>query len=285
MNSVAPSLRAERLERRAERSRQTPRALRATIGLHGRPGKVRRQIHRGQPCIQSCLPIVQLRRQRRTAQLTLLPRGKVGVAHPQRWQIRGGPGHQAIVQLAELAIKNHQRRGIANDVMKIQQKNKLLLFQLEQVGAHQRRVSERMRLPRILRDQLFGFCPGFSLRSSAPVDDSQTERRGWHDLLDRCAVDLDEDGAQTLMALDHRAERSFERNDIQRAMDPVNFGHVVGRETRLDLVQKPEPPLGEGQRNLPIPWGRRERRDHAATLVLPQLLDKLSQTSDGRQFK
>ena len=78
------------------------------------------------------------------------------------------------------------------------------------------------------------------------------------DHLHRPPVVDGEGGAQRLVAARRpRAATAREGADVERAVQAHGDGDVVGRGARLELVEEPEPLLGEGERQIARPRGPR----------------------------
>ncbi|MNF73677.1 hypothetical protein D3C84_556840 [compost metagenome] len=58
-------------------------------------------------------------------------------------------------------------------------------------------------------------------------------------------------GAQNVMALDELLQGPFQRRCVEVAADAQGAGQVVRRALRRELLQQPEPLLGEGQLRRP----------------------------------
>ncbi len=86
-------------------------------------------------------------------------------------------------------------------------------------------------------DQVFG------------VDDPPAEicLLGWDDQLVGNTVGCGEQGAQAFVACHHVEQGSAEGVDIKPSRQPQRHRHVVGRRRSLELVEEPQPTLGERQ--------------------------------------
>src|SRR4029434_6613763 len=84
-------------------------------------------------------------------------------------------------------------------------------------------------------------------------------------------------GPQTLMTPHQLREAALQGRSVQRPFQFQRHDFVVGASQRRQLLQKPQPLLGQGQRQRPLPRSRRERRRLQPLLLTPRLLDLLSQ--------
>src|SRR5438093_978081 len=67
------------------------------------------------------------------------------------------------------------------------------------------------------------------------------------DHLDRLPIDGRERGAQRGVALDDRVEAALQHGDVEPAREAKGRVDVVGGGPRLQLVEEPQPLLGEGE--------------------------------------
>jgi hypothetical protein len=82
----------------------------------------------------------------------------------------------------------------------------------------------------------------------AEIGEGKVERPVRLDDLDRLAGNGMEGGAQDLVAADDLGEGTAERVDVERSAQAQGVEDDVGGAARDQLVQEPEPLLGEGQR-------------------------------------
>ncbi len=83
---------------------------------------------------------------------------------------------------------------------------------------------------------------------AAQVDEARRLGPAGIELLPGRAVDLAEDGAQCLVAIDDEGQRPFQGQRIERAAQLEDLGNDVGRALAEQAVEEPQPALGEGQR-------------------------------------
>ncbi len=87
------------------------------------------------------------------------------------------------------------------------------------------------------------------IRQGAQVDDRQRRRgRRQDDLHGDAAGTLPEDGAQRLVAPGDLPQGPRQQLRAEGAAQPERAGDVVGGALRLELLEEPEPLLGEGER-------------------------------------
>ena len=89
------------------------------------------------------------------------------------------------------------------------------------------------------------------LRPTGGIDDrpAKVGAIGCDDDLARHSFGRGEDRSQALVAAHHIAECRTQRLGIERAVQPQPDRHVVGRRRPLQLVEEPQPVLGERQRD------------------------------------
>ncbi len=115
-------------------------------------------------------------------------------------------------------------------------------------GAQQRAPRQVEGARALLQGEPPQLAVAVRLRQAAQLHQGERHgpRRGDH--LHRLALRGAEDGAQSLVAADHLAEGAPQRPGVHPAAQPEEVGEVVGGIAGLQLVQEPEPLLGEGQR-------------------------------------
>jgi hypothetical protein len=116
------------------------------------------------------------------------------------------------------------------------------------------------------------------LGQAAEVRHRDGEAAGGEDHLHRLALRLGEHGAQRLVPPHQAAYGPDHGGRVQRAVQAVEGGDVVGRAAGLHPVQEPEPPLREGQGERPVRGApadlRRGGARPAAGLFLEQALQQ-----------
>ena len=107
------------------------------------------------------------------------------------------------------------------------------------------RKIERVPCHRV--DSVIKLC----LRPTCGIDDRPTEvgALGCDDDLAGHSLRRGEDRSQTLMAAHHISQCRAQRLGIERARQPQPDRHVVGRRRPLQLIEEPQPVLGERQRD------------------------------------
>ncbi len=133
-----------------------------------------------------------------------------------------------------------------------------------QAHAQQRPAGQVERPPRFRSAQALQLPPALRLRQRAEVDQRQGGPDVRIDRLDRPALDGVEARAQRLVAADDLLDRGGERRHGQRSAQAQRHRDVVDGALRLELLQEPEPLLGEGERDrAEARRGHQRRRRHA----------------------
>src|SRR5205085_7134409 len=94
------------------------------------------------------------------------------------------------------------------------------------------------------------------------IDDLQLEVRRKRDDLHRLTINGAEGGAQDLVTRDDLLEAALQRLGIEPAANPDRAGHIVGRITWSELIQKPQALLGERERQVAVAAEGLNRRQH-----------------------
>jgi hypothetical protein len=113
------------------------------------------------------------------------------------------------------------------------------------------------------------------------VDLRQRHRPRRVDLLPGLAVDLDEAGAQRLMAARDLGEGGGERRRRERPAQEPARGDVVERAAGRQAVEEPEPLLREGEGRRPLAGEGRERRQAVLRRPLPRRGHRARQRAHG----
>ena len=103
--------------------------------------------------------------------------------------------------------------------------------------------------------------------------------------LDRFSGDLDDGAAQYFVALDDLFERALEQSNFERPADAIPGRHVVRREIRIELVQKPQALLGKRKRRLIRTTRGHDRRQSNPASIPAQRFNLLGQTCDRARFE
>ncbi len=254
--------------RRAVVSRELPQPLRGRRG-HRKPGQrpgggphrrarpVGGQVEHWR-VRQPVPPVPQLVLEQVAAQPGPLPGGVVGVLHGQRRQGRWLTRAERLVQRGQLAPEDPRRPLVEDHVVHRQRQH-----MVPRADPDQRRPDQRPGRQVEWRRRVGGHqIPGHRHRvgRSGHVGYWQRERRGRVDPLVRRAVRAGQQpGAQHLVPGDDRAERRAERGDVHRA-ELHGRWQVVLERSRLELVDEPQPLLGERQRRPRVPADRDDRR-------------------------
>ena len=247
----------QRAQLRVQGRVQAQRQMAAAVARAGRARPVGRQRDQfGQPG-QRVLPVVQLARQRAVgvggvAEGPALPQGVVGVLHRQRGPGRRAPAQARGVGVGEIARQRRQRGAVAGDVM-----------QQQQQGVAVGREREQVRAQRDLALQVEGVARGLRQLGTQVVvagpAAAQFDRGPVEHLLARLGAGR-EHRAQAFVAGQQVVQRGLQRVGVEFAVQVQGQRDVVGRAGALELMQEPQPLLGERQRQLRRPRLRRERR-------------------------
>ena len=136
----------------------------------------------------------------------------------------------------------------------------LALAHLQQCESHERAMLEVKWPPRRGDDPL----TNLGLGRHAHIDERYGQRQRRSDDLDGPPLVHDERGAQRLVPPDESAEGLFQGRRVQVAPEVDRGSDVIGRVTRLELVQEPELFLGKRKRDVLL---LRVRRGHVGAAV------------------
>jgi hypothetical protein len=117
------------------------------------------------------------------------------------------------------------------------------LAEAQQPHPEGRPAAEVERPSRLFGGQALGLC--FRVLPAAQVFRPETHRPGGVDELPRLPVDLDEAGAQRLVAAHDLGQRALQRRPVEPAADSHRQRHVVDGAAGRELVDKPQPRLRE----------------------------------------
>ena len=181
-----------------------------------------------------------------------LPDGEVGVLDRQLGQRRRAAPTQARVEGGDLAHQDPHRPAVARDVVDARRAGRGPLASAEQASAEQRSAARSKGRPPPPRSAA---APPARGTASGRADRSTTgrgHRRRGRRLLERLAVGS---AKRRCAAASCRRTTSVKRAPQGRGVERrrcrrSDRGDVVGRAARLELVEEPEPLLGEGERQL-----------------------------------
>src|SRR6185295_11444602 len=201
-----------------------------------------------------------------------LPLREVPVLERKLRQWRALPSPEGLVQDRQLADQNPHRPAVADHVMHRQQHHLVSGLATQHLGPQQRTLLQVERRPGIFPRQppylrlprLLGQTRKIHLRHG------KRRRRQHH--LTRLAGDRHEHRAQHLVAPCHLRQSSGESPHVQLTRDGERLRHVVGRALRIELIEEPQPLLGERQPQRTIPRDRHQRRRAPGPLPRPQRL-------------
>jgi hypothetical protein len=151
------------------------------------------------------------------------------------------------------------------------QQRVLALAQPQQGEPEERPVGEVEGAPGLLQGEPASprLAPGG--RQAGEVEHGDFGEQLRSDDLDRLAVAGGEGGAQGLVAAEQLGEDPLQEPRGDLAREPQGRGDVVGRVARLELVEEPEAPLGEGEGEVAVARDRSDGRCRGALVGrLPQ---------------
>ena len=217
--------------------------------LHGGPCMVHRELEGLQP-LELLTPVSELPFQDFALQPVPLPRGEVRVLDVQRPQRGRLARDMSGVEERLLAREDPHRPGIEHDVVHGQQQRVILLGQPQQ-GRAQERSARQIEGPRRL---LLGQPPRLRLRirQASQVHLGQRHDHRGRNHLKRPAVFGHEGGAQGFVAVHDRLQGEAQRLRAELAPQEHARRDVVGGAARLELLEEPEPLLGERLRPLTL---------------------------------
>ena len=247
----------------------------APVGGHRRPDPVGGQLQLLGQLRQRRPPVGQLLADQAVgvglvAQQLVLPQGVVAVLHRQGCPPRHLAPAAGGVGGAKVAPQHPHRPAVGGDVVHHQHQHVLIRPQGQELGP-QRRLARQVEGPAGDGGHRRG-QPGL-----VDVDDLVPQRAGvWlQDLLAGLAVGLREHRPQALVASDHVSDGGLERRLVEAARQPQRQGDVIGRTAvgALQLIQEPQPALGEGQGQLdrPLPGSQCQPGPVGPGQVLGQL--------------
>ncbi len=240
-----------------------PQRLRARRGEHPRDrgapvrgrrgaGTVDRELQDGGGALQPLRPVAELRVQHLAGEPPLLPQGEVRVLHLRLGERGGPPGGERLVERGQLAEEHPHAPPVADHVVDADQEHGLALVQACQQRAEERPARQvegarglRRHPPQRLRLPLRGGEGG-------QVQHRERHRARRLDHLHGRALHLGEDGAQRLVPADDLRQGALQHRGVRSLVEAEGPGQVVDGVPRLQLVDEPEPPLGEGKGERPV---------------------------------
>ncbi|GCB53240.1 hypothetical protein SNL152K_10597 [Streptomyces sp. NL15-2K] len=224
-----------------------------------------------------------------------LPYRVVGVLHGQQRQFGPLAVQRGRVGGADLAREDAEGPAVADDVVHRQQKDVLLRAEARQEYAEERSGAQIEGLQQTLPEELVGgagrcgrvpvhdvvLTHGFRGGRQVDVHDGHFHRVV-HDL-DGTPVHLAEGRAERLVPPDHVRHGLPQGIRVERSRDPEGQPGVVLDTTRLELVDEPEPLLGEGGGDVALaggPGDARVLRRPARKALSEQFLHVLRQRAD-----
>ncbi len=229
---------------------------RAVAGLLAAAGAVERQLQRHGP-VQLLGPVGELLLQQGAGQPFALPYGEVRVLRGRR----GGRGRlavgQGVVARAQFVQQHAHGPAVGDDVVRGEQQDVLVVGHADQQGPQQRTGAQVERAGVLRQQQVVqrvragsGPLPrvGCGALSCPQVAYRQRYGGGRVHGLDGASVDVVEGGPQRLVAGRRGVERPGQRGPVQGAGQPQGDRAVVAGVAGPELVEEPQPLLGEGER-------------------------------------
>src|ERR1700716_2542995 len=231
--------------------------------------------------MQRRLPVRELARYRAlgiifVAQERVLPKRVVGILQGQRREDRRVPFTTRGIRGSEIASQRPERRSVAGNMVNEQQQNLLVRREDEEFDAERRfdGETEPAARGRSERPGKLGFG-GCRHREDGPGDFRIKDQ------LARCARRFRENGAQTLMSLDHIGKGGFEGVPVEGPANAQCEREIVARALSFEMIEEPKAIL------------RERKRDHLWTWTWPKsrsarhlgLIEPFSEPGDGGNFE
>ena len=205
-----------------------------------------------------------------------LPEGEVGVLDRQLGQRRRAPGEERGVEGRQLAQQHAGRPAVRDDVVEVGQQHVLAVAPHPQQQRADQGVPVEGEGARRLSAR-----DAQRLLAGAHVHQRQLQLHERRHGLHRLAVVPGEAGPQRLVAADDLAQARAQRGDVERPVEAGGERDVVGREPRLELVEDPQPLLGEGEGDRAVAGGGEQRGERGAGVGPQQRLDAAGEVEDG----
>jgi hypothetical protein len=166
-----------------------------------------------------------------------------------------------------------------------QERQVLQRGEAEQGGAQERSALEVERPAGLLAHEALRLpSPPFG-REAGEVRHGQRPAHERIDDLDRLAADVQETGAQGLVAAADLVHARRQGRDVEPAFEVDLRRHIEHRAARLPAVEEPDPLLGEGERQLAVPRLRQDGEHPPPAGRFVQALDRGGQLGDGGRFE
>ncbi|CAN2536687.1 hypothetical+protein [Methylocapsa aurea] len=265
--------RQEKLKRREQRHEQRRAFLasegRQSVGdmLGDREGQTRsgvilprrsrmigRKIEGGRSAAELVAPIGELAIEDLASQPIPLPDRVIGILNGELRQRRRPPGEASLVESDELAQENAGGPSVGHDVVHCEQYDALALCsrgtdtEIERLHPQQRACGEIEWATRFLGGEAQRFRLPHLLVERAEIDDRRLDLEPGGDHLGRGAVAKDEGGAEHVVPPDDLIDGEGEGLRVEIADDAQCGRYVVGGVPGLELIEKPQSLLREGER-------------------------------------
>ena len=223
------------------RGRQLGAPAPAAEDVDGRPRPVQGEGQDRWSTGQALAPPAELPLQDLPLEPLSLPEGEVGVLDGQLRQAR------APVQRTQLADQHAHGPAVGDDVVKGEGDGVLLRAETRGQNPDQGAGGEIERPLDVLVDpaRQLGFAA--VLRKAGEVRHRQAHAERGGDDLDGPAAGHGEGGAQGLVTPDHLVQGRLQEGEVEPPLEAHGGGEAPGRAAGVELVQEPEPLLGEGE--------------------------------------
>src|SRR5581483_8129903 len=148
----------------------------------------------------------------------------------------------------QLAREHTERPPVRHDMVQIHEEAIAVVLELEEPRPEQGPASQVERSPGLFSDQPLGLLVALAFRELAEVHERQREPRGGAHDLGRLPVDQLERGSQRLVPAQDLVQAPLQRRYVDRSAQRQRDRDVVGGGARGELLEEPEPLLGERER-------------------------------------
>ena len=264
----------------------------AARGGDRRPRPVERQVERLGFIGEPRRPVAALPLKVPHGEPAPLPDRRVGDLDRQRRKRGLHTLAERSVRRTDLVGQQAERPAVGDEVVKGEDQLVLRQPEREMERAQQRRARQVEGAARLERRDASGLGAPEGGRQCRQVDPREGELRPLRDLLHRAVEPLDQAGAQHFVPLYDPAQRRRERRHVELAPQRQPARQVIGRRTRLEPVEEPDPLLREGRGEQPAPRDALKRQRGGRRLGAgrrrirrDQRAQALGQPGDGRRLE